>query len=75
MRHAITSISFMLHSQSRESVTIQITPDITAKAATVAAKTRNKTTIAVLEDWLIERAAEFPLPEEGAGDAPESPAR
>lgn len=52
----------MIQTQSRESVTIQVTPDITAKAASIAAKARNKTTVGVLEEWVIEKASEFELP-------------
>lgn len=64
MRDAITFVGRMIQTQSRESITVQIPPEVTAKAATIAAKSRNKNTISVLEEWLIEKAAEFPLPEE-----------
>lgn len=62
MRNAITFVPAMIQTQSRESVTIQVTPDITAKAASIAAKARNKTTVGVLEDWVIEKASEFEMP-------------
>jgi len=59
----------MISTQERESITIQVTPDITAKAASLAVKKR-KTTLSIMEEWLIERAATYDLPgeeqEEGA---------